>query len=149
MDTHREPDNTRFWETLANVWRIRQYVNRVMDQQLAAQHGLDWRGYVALKLIEQGVVSPGEIAETMGVAAYVASRIIEPLLEQGLVDRRFDPQDARRTRLALTEAGQTRLCEAAVTIETAIRSYTARIPPERRAQLLEIIDELARNIPPA
>ena len=55
---------------------------------------------------------PGDLAGRLQIAPSVVSRAVVPLEQGGLVERRTDPDDARATRLGLTEAGRSRLAEA-------------------------------------
>lgn len=48
----------------------------------------------------------GEIGEAIGVDQPRASRLVAQGVELGLVRREADPDDARRTRIALTEQGR-------------------------------------------
>ena len=50
-------------------------------------------------------LSVGEIAEAVGVDQPRASRLVQQAFQLGLVRREADPDDARRTRVALTDAG--------------------------------------------
>lgn len=50
-------------------------------------------------------LSVGEIGEAIGVDQPRASRLIQQAVELGLVRREADPDDARRTRVALTDDG--------------------------------------------
>ena len=50
-------------------------------------------------------LSVSEIAEAVGVDQPRASRLVAQGVEHGLVRREADPDDARRTSIALTEQG--------------------------------------------
>lgn len=50
-------------------------------------------------------LSVSEVAETIGVDQPRASRLIQQAVELGLVAREPDPDDARRTRVVLTDQG--------------------------------------------
>lgn len=52
-----------------------------------------------------GPLSVGEVAEAVGVDQPRASRLVQQSVELGLVRREADPDDARRTRIALTDEG--------------------------------------------
>lgn len=54
----------------------------------------------------------GELAHQLHVSASVASRVIESLEGEGLVQRRTDPQDARAFLISITASGRTRLGES-------------------------------------
>ena len=52
-----------------------------------------------------GPMRPSALAATLGLSAAGATRIVETLATAGLVTRTPDPDDARATRIALTEQG--------------------------------------------
>src|SRR5437588_10765581 len=58
-------------------------------------------------LDEEGGLTIKQIAELLGRSMSVASRLIDQLVERGLVSRREDEQDRRMKRVAITEQGRT------------------------------------------
>ena len=52
-----------------------------------------------------GPLTVSEIGEAVGVDQPRASRLVQQVVELGLVRREADPDDARRTRVVLTEQG--------------------------------------------
>jgi DNA-binding MarR family transcriptional regulator len=58
-------------------------------------------------LVQHGPVRPTALAASLGISAAATSRLIESLASAGLVARTPDPDDARATRVALTEQGVT------------------------------------------
>ncbi len=62
-------------------------------------------------LAGKGPLSLGELARREGVTAPSESRIVDRLVDLGLVERQPDPEDARRLTIALTREGR----EAAMT----------------------------------
>lgn len=83
-------------------------------------------------------LSVSEIGEAIGVDQPRASRLIQQGVELGLVRREADPDDARRTRVALTEDGaglvrgvrgqrREHLAEALADFTDAERSELARL----------------------
>ncbi|GAB4215299.1 MAG: MarR family transcriptional regulator [Roseiflexaceae bacterium] len=131
------------WLFLATFWRLRQRLGKLVSEKISAEFGCDLRAYIVVKFVQNGVLFPGDLAEAMQIPAYMASRLIEPLVERGLIERRFDPQDARRTRLGLTETGLTFVAAADRLIEAELDVYLARLSPERRAMLVDLLVELA------
>ncbi len=68
-------------------------------------------GPARLRMLEalaaaSGPLSVGEIADAVGVDQPRASRLVQQSVELGLVRREADPDDARRTRIALTDEGR-------------------------------------------
>ena len=78
-------------------------------------HGMPFWGHrfagpARLRLLEalsaaSGPLSVSEIAEAIGVDQPRASRLVQQAVEMRLVRREADPDDARRTRVVLTEDG--------------------------------------------
>ena len=52
-----------------------------------------------------GPLSVSEIGEAVGVDQPRASRLVQQGVDHGLLRREADPDDARRTRIVLTETG--------------------------------------------
>jgi len=94
-------------------------------------------------------LSVGEIAEAVGVDQPRASRLVQQSVELGLVRREADPDDARRTRVALTDAG-TRLVrgfrgERREAIDAALAAFT----DAERTELARLLTKLADSWPGA
>jgi DNA-binding MarR family transcriptional regulator len=94
-------------------------------------------------------LSVGEIAEAVGVDQPRASRLVQQTVELGLVRREADPDDARRTRVALTDAG-TRIVrgfrgERREAIDAALAAFT----DTERAELARLLTKLADSWPGA
>jgi DNA-binding MarR family transcriptional regulator len=108
-----------------------------------------------------GVTLTG-LADLMLVDAPAASRIVQGLATRGLVEMKHDPQDRRRVRLRLTEAGAT-LGDKLGAIsdayqETMVRGLDAPAQGALRASLRRIVKnmsdflgeaEIARGTPEA
>ncbi|EIC07432.1 regulatory protein MarR [Microbacterium laevaniformans OR221] len=67
-------------------------------------------GPARLRLIEalhaaSHPLSVSELGEAIGVDQPRAPRLVQQSVEMGLVQREADPDDARRTRIALTPVG--------------------------------------------
>ena len=54
---------------------------------------------------DRSVLSMAEVAELLAVHPSNATRLVDRLVQAGLLDRRDDPQDRRQLRLTLTDAG--------------------------------------------
>lgn len=92
-------------------------------------------------------LSVGEIADAVSVDQPRASRLVQQAVELGLVRREADPDDARRTRVALTDAG-TRLVrgfrgERREAIDAALAAFT----DDERAELARLLTKLADSWP--
>ena len=60
-----------------------------------------------LLLDEEGELTIKQVAEDLGRSVSATSRLLDQLVERGMVSRRGDERDRRVTRVAITERGRT------------------------------------------
>ncbi len=94
-----------------------------------------------------GPLAVGEIADAVGVDQPRASRLVQQAVEMGLVAREADPEDARRTRVALTDAGREAVRgvrgERRESVAAALESFT----DDERRELARLLGKLADGWP--
>lgn len=94
-------------------------------------------------------LSVGEIADAVGVDQPRASRLVQQAFQLDLVRREADPDDARRTRVALTDAGAALVRgfrgERREAIDTALAGFT----DAERDDLARLLTKLADAWPGA
>jgi DNA-binding MarR family transcriptional regulator len=132
-------------QTLALLPILRRWVTARVHWA-GADTGLSLRQYAALSGIRHGASSPGELARLWQVTPAVITGIIDRLERRDLVRREPDPDDRRRLRLALTDAGLTAsaLVERVLTEELAAQLATAS--PRELAELGRALDLLQRTL---
>ena len=85
---------------------------------------------VILTLAEEDGLTPGQLALRLGVKAPTMTRTIGRMEAQGFVERRPDADDARLTKVYLTEAGRNSVSEiessAASCDELATRGFSEK-----------------------
>jgi DNA-binding MarR family transcriptional regulator len=130
---------------LALIPDLRKWITRRVESA-GAGAGLSFRQFAALQGIRHGACSPGEIARLWQVTPAVITGIIDRLERRGLVRREPDPDDRRRLRLVMTEAGRaaSEEVEQALTGELAARLATAT--PHELAELGRSLDLLQRTL---
>ena len=90
-----------------------------------------------------GPLSVSELGDAIGVDQPRASRLVQQGVEMGLVRREADPDDARRTRIALTTEGE-RLVRGFLGQRTdAVASALAAFTDAERAELARLLTKLA------
>jgi len=100
---HHRHDVTRSLVRVVSTWMSADYHARfaraagVPEDQHAAT--------VVFLLVWNGPMRPSAVAAELGLSPAGTSRLIESLATAGLVTRTPDPDDARATRIALTEQG--------------------------------------------
>ncbi|MEW1962612.1 MarR family transcriptional regulator [Microbacterium sp. NPDC077644] len=90
-------------------------------------------------------LSVSELGEAIGVDQPRASRLVQQGVQRGLVQREADPEDARRTRIALTDDGR-RIAkgmrgERRQLLSKALESFT----DAEKAELARLLGKLADN----
>src|SRR5918994_2306265 len=131
-------------QTLALLPILRRWVTARVHWA-GADADLSLRQYAALSGIRQGASSPGELARLWQVTPAVITGIIDRLERRELVRREPDPNDRRRLRLALTDAGlaASTLVERALTEELA--TQLSQASPRELAELGRALDLLQRT----
>ena len=102
------------------------HVSRRLDEDLRAEHGLSLQEYVALLIrVESPVrrLRMGRLAEALTLSKSGATRLIDRLVDDGLVARVSCSSDLRGAEAELTEAGVSRLRNAAPTHLRGIADY--------------------------
>ncbi len=90
-------------------------------------------------------LSVSDLGIVIGVDQPRASRLVQQGVERGFVRREADPDDARRTRIALTDEGR-KLArgmrgERREMLTTALASFT----DDERVELARLLNKLAEN----
>jgi DNA-binding MarR family transcriptional regulator len=84
-------------------------------------------------------LSVSEIADLIGVDQPRASRLVNESAERGLVTRRADERDARRSVVELTEQGRSILTKTNESRRTAVADAVAGFTPEETATFAALL----------
>lgn len=93
-------------------------------------------------LEEQGPLRLGELARREGVRPPTATRLVDPLVERGLVTRTPDPDDARGVVLTLTRSGRRLLATTRAGRTAELAGAMARLPEQETARLAAAVPAL-------
>jgi DNA-binding MarR family transcriptional regulator len=100
-------------------------------------------------LAAAGPMSLGEIAKHVGRAPSTLSEMVDHLVAKGLLTRDRDGNDARRSLIWLTDAGQAALIEARNVLEMAqVTAAGAGLSAEDRAVFLDLYRRFVAALPP-
>ncbi len=81
-----------------------------------------------------------EVADALGVAQSTATRLVEPLVAEGHVERRPAPDDGRAVVVCLTDKGQ----QAAAELSRLSRRWSdgilQRIPARRQSEVISALE---------
>jgi homoprotocatechuate degradation regulator HpaR len=112
---------------------------------MLAEYGLteqQWRVLRALTA-SKSPLEATELAERTFLLAPSLSRILANLAERGLITRGNHPTDLRRSRISLSEEGQTLVASVAPESERRYNAIEAEFGSNRLARLLAELHDLA------
>ena len=102
----RTTEASETWRAVLQAFSI---VNRILADEMQAETALEMERYEILLVLAQaddGVMRPSELAEQLHLSRSGATRVIDRLERDGLVERRACDSDRRGSLVALTSAGE-------------------------------------------
>jgi DNA-binding MarR family transcriptional regulator len=133
-------------EFMQLVWAL-DHALQARSKGMKATIGVTGPQCLAIRLIARFPGIPaGRIAELMRVDPSTLSGILKRLERQGLVKRRPDPRDGRRALFGITEKGLRIDAARAGTVEAAVESVIAAMPPSKLEHAREVLKELSRSL---
>jgi DNA-binding MarR family transcriptional regulator len=119
---------------------------RVLDAELAAEHGITTRDYEVLLYLAQAEerrLAMSALAERTMLTRSGITRLVDGLVESGLIERVACPNDARVSYAHLTEIGYSKLRDAGCTHVASIqRLFVEHFSPEEIEQLASLLSRL-------
>lgn len=119
---------------------------RVLDAELVAEHGITARDYEVLLYLSQDEgrrLAMSALAERTMLTRSGITRLVDGLVEAGLVERVACPNDARVSYAALTDAGYDKLRQAGCSHVASIRRlFLEHFTPEEIDLLASLLSRL-------
>jgi DNA-binding MarR family transcriptional regulator len=136
--------------TALEVWRsyLRSHASilRVLDAELAAEHGMTTRDYEVLLHLAQAPdrrLPMSAVAERTMLTRSGITRLVDGLVSAGLIERASCPSDARVSYAQLTDEGYEKLRQAGCTHVASIRRlFLEHFAPEEIDQLASLLSRL-------
>lgn len=101
---------------------------------------------VILALANEDGLTPGLLAQRLGVKAPTMTRTIGRMEAQGFVERRADAGDARLTKVHLTEAGRASLARINAATSDCAREATRGLSGKEVRSLVKLLATVDRNL---
>jgi DNA-binding MarR family transcriptional regulator len=99
--------------------------------------GLTIQKYRVLTHLSRGPASPSELAARLSVRPPTVTRLVDGLVARGLVVRRPDSTDGRRSVHALTRTGTAALRKAELAIDAVLDGLAAELDDDEQARAAE------------
>lgn len=131
------------------LWAVDHGLHR-RSKRMEEEIGVTGMQRIVIRLIGRyPEIAAGRLAELVHVHPSTLTGVLRRLVERGLVRRKSDPQDARRSRFVLLAGGRAIDKTHAGTAEAAVRRALGRVSPEMvdaaRTVLSAVAEELARS----
>ncbi len=147
MDTALE---SRLDGAALDAWRsyLRSHASilRLLDAELAAEHNMTARDYEVLLYLAQAPerrLPMSALAERTMLTRSGITRLIDGLVDVGLIERVSCPNDARVSYAQLTDTGYEKLRQAGCTHVASIRRlFLEHFTPEEIDQLASLLSRL-------
>ena len=132
------------WQALLHA---HHQIVRALDAELRSEHGLTFGDYdVLLRLARapQRRLRMTELAQRVMISPSGLTRVVDGLVEEGLVERQRDDADARVVFARLTDAGRERVRRAAQTHLRGIREhFTGQLTEAQLRQLASALQVIS------
>jgi len=134
-------------EAMAMVLLLHRVTNAVVYDLESTVHrpaGWSWSAFRAVfTLWISGPLEPSRLAEASGMSRQAVSSLAKTLEQDGLVERRTAPHDARSIVLSLTETGTDRIARIFVQHNHRESDWAAVLAPDERDMLTHLLAKLA------
>ena len=134
-----ESDETKLWRALES---FRQRVTDQLHADLSTIGGLDLsipQSVVLNTVAHKGPLTIGELQARLHRSQATVSHLVTQLELRGLVERVDDPDDARRTRVALAKGGRELMKKLEAARERAFARVLGKLPVSVRRQLTQAL----------
>jgi DNA-binding MarR family transcriptional regulator len=128
-------------ETYLNLWRTYDRL-RILEDELFARHQLTAQQYNALRLLKAAApkkVPTLDLAGRLVSRAPDITRLLDKLVERGLVDRERPAENRRVVNVGITPTGLSLLCELAIEVRACHDRQLGHMTVEEMRTLIELL----------
>jgi DNA-binding MarR family transcriptional regulator len=98
-----------------------------------------------MELRRTGTCSMGELSQRLGITQGVATRMVDRLLEKGMLERERDAEDRRVVRVTPTKKGSDVARDIEKLNRDKMKELFGLVPAKERADLLALLKEIERQ----
>lgn len=141
--TDPTPQSQRF---IAHFYRANRALHETMGARLQADHGLEMREFMVLSSIFNGYHYSSGLARRLYANKYAVSRVVQKLLDAGLIRRAIDEDDSRKVRLDTTEKGVELRERALASMNDSVMPLLAELGDEATEQLILGLEKMIEQL---
>lgn len=117
-----------------------------LDKVLAPLHLTASNYYFILKIDRATTLTQEQLFKQIQLSPSNVTRRLDQLINQGLIEKRRDPNDGRGWLLNLTEAGRTLPAQIEQVLTSANSMMFANVTPEQQSQLVLTLQQISQNL---
>lgn len=129
----------------ASIQRLQRSAGR-LDERIGDELGLTEVAAKALIAVGEGARTVSGLADVCGRHISTTSRLVDGLVQRGLVDREEDPDDRRAVRLSLTPEGAVAAEQVAEMSLDLLAASLQDLEPRDVEELARLLSALAEGI---
>lgn len=128
------------------IWAVDHGLHRA-SKRTETELGVTGPQRLVLRIVGRFPGIPaGHLARLLHVHPSTLTGVLQRLEQHGLLRRRADPRDARRSLMGLTDKGRRLDAQAEDTEEAAIRAVLKRTPPEKLKAAREVLESISVSL---
>lgn len=133
-------------EFMRVIWQLDHALHRT-SKRMASHLGVTGPQRLVIRIVGRFPDIPaGRLAVLLHLHPSTLTGILKRLERQGFLRRRADPDDARRSLLALTEKGKTINVDAGGSVEACVARALRRTSPQKLAAARAVLAEIATRL---
>jgi DNA-binding MarR family transcriptional regulator len=145
-ERERLPELGEVLEFMRIIWQVDHALQRT-SKRMEASLGVTGPQRLVIRMVGRVPGLPaGQLAKLLHLHPSTLTGILQRLQQRGLIRRRVDPRDARRTLLALTDKGRARDVDAIGTVEASIAEVLERTPAHKISAAREVWAAVATQL---
>lgn len=131
---------------LISYYRAGRALQESIDPLITSRYGIDLRDYVVLIAIANGTSYPTDLAAKLHLGKHTVTRVLRALTAAGFIEARVDEEDSRRTRLAVSPAGERAKAAMVESIADLMVPTLESFEPGRVEDLTDGLTELTEKL---
>jgi MarR family transcriptional regulator, organic hydroperoxide resistance regulator len=127
---------------LQRIWQLNHVLERLSERMMTTL-GVTAQQRLVIRCVgKYPGIGPGQLASLLRVDPGTVSAALNRLESKGLLERRRDPRDRRRTTLGLTAEGRALDGPTDGTVEAALGQLLEEAAPEDVASTVRVLEQL-------